>query len=170
VANQYYYPDINEGTNEARYGWLIPLLLKANRTCELLHKISPDNELGVTTYGGILDVKARIHDDSGQPALALATFRQAEEFFAAAERKGLVNAHGHDIWRKMISSAAFAYFSAHQLETAKRYFLRALAMPELGAIGGVNVMPCMARYHKERREWVEMTMCLQEALTLLPKF
>jgi len=144
-------------------------MLQANRACELLQNL-PDTAVRVTTYGAMLDVKIRIYDDLKQPALAIATFLQAEEFFAAAERKGLVNAHGHDIWRKMISSAAFAYFSAHQLETAKRYFLRALAMPELGAIGGVNVMPCMARYHKERREWVEMTMCLQEALTLLPKF
>jgi len=121
----------------------------------------PDGADHVTTYGAMLDVKFRIYDDLGQPALEVATFLQAEEDFAAAERKGLVNAHGHDIWREMISNAAFAYFSAHQLETAKRYFLRALAMPELDAIGRVTVIQGMARYHKERKEWVEMTMCLQ---------
>ena len=93
----------------------------------------------------MLDVKARLQEDLGQPALAIATFRQAEEFFVAAERKGLVNAHGHEIRKTMLYSTAEAYLTAHQLEPAKRYYLRALAMPDLGVLGRKAVLLGMAR-------------------------
>ena len=69
----------------------------------------------------------------------------------------------------MLNHSATVYLSVHQLESAKRCFFRVLAFPHQSAKDSVSALYGMARYHKERREWVELTECCKEALTLLPE-
>ena len=61
------------------------------------------------------------------------------------------------------------YLETHQLKAAKRYFLRSLFWPGLPVRARVDTLHGMARYHKERNEWVKMMQCLQEVRTLLPQ-
>lgn len=80
------------------------------------------------------------------------TLQEADEVYLAAERKGLVKAADQFFWRQVVGNMGLNYFASRQLEAAKRCLLY------------------IARYHKERREWVEMTNCSGEALALCPEF
>lgn len=62
--------------------------------------------------------------------------------------------------------------SSHQLEAAKRCFLRVLAWPTqytLSAVERMNALEGMALYCKERAEWAKMMEHCKESLTLLPE-
>ena len=56
----------------------------------------------------------------------------------------------------------------HQLESAKRCFLRILSWPRLSPpVNCVDALRGMARYHKVRMDWVSVSKCSKEAITLL---
>ena len=112
---------------------------------------------------GILHIKARIHTNLGQHIPAVATLRQADEIFAAADRKGLVNAAGQTIWRQIVGNVGSIYLDSHQTEAAKRCYLRILNWPRVTKADRLGALQGMARYHKERKEWAKMVTCCQEA-------
>ncbi len=62
------------------------------------------------------------------------------------------------------------YFASCQLEAAKRCFLRLLAWHRLSMDRRITALLYITRYHKERKEWVEVTNCSGEALALCPEF
>jgi len=149
-------------------------LIQANRAYELLqshpdhHPAGIDDVDFITEYGDFLLRKANIHQELGHHTLAVATYREAEEFLAAADRKGLINKDGNEIWIDVVFDLGFLYIHTHQLEAAKRYFSKVLALPGISSKDQLHALFGMARHHKERKEWVMMLRCLDEVLTLLP--
>ena len=84
-------------------------------------------------YGDFLLRKANIHQSLGQHTLAIATYREAEDFLAAADRKGVINKDGNEMWTGVIVSLGCLYISTHQLEAGKRCLSRVLASPGLSS-------------------------------------
>lgn len=82
----------------------------------------------------MLVLKGNIHNGLGQIPLAIAHYQQADGAFAAAEFKGLIKAFDFKDWRNSLCDMGFAYLASHQLEPAKRCFLRVLAWPRLSGI------------------------------------
>lgn len=76
--------------NEARYDRLGPFLIRTNRASQLL-QYHPNT----VPYARILYLKGQIHNELAEVSLAVSTFRQADELFAAAERDGLLNLANH---------------------------------------------------------------------------
>lgn len=105
----------------------------------------------------------------GHQTQALATYREAEDFLAAADRKELLTPPSQVIRREAIRELGYLYLETQQLEDAKRFFLRVLFWPGLPIQTRLNALPGMARYHKERNEWINMMQCLEEVRTLLPQ-
>ena len=72
------------------------------------------------------------------------------------------------MWKQAVINMGGVTLASHQLESAKSYYRRVLAWPGLGASARLTALEGMACYHKERKEWVEMTECCEKALALLP--
>ena len=99
----------------------------------------------------------------------MATHREADELFIAAERKGVLKAADYVHWNAVLGGIASINLGSNQSETAKQCYLSLLGQPRLNAIERINVLQGLAIYHKERKEWVNVSKCCEEALTLLPK-
>jgi len=97
----------------------------------------------------------------------VATYRQAEEHFAAADRKGLLKPAGHVHWRDANIDVAFVYIATHQLEAANRCLVRVLSWPSLLSLDRLTALLGMAAYHKARQKWVNMTEDLKATFPLI---
>ena len=172
MVNRAFYSAKSETTAEF-FDRVSALLPPSDHACEqLLHHLQLDTQVGfdlITQVGGALYVKARIHNQLGQHNLAVATFQRVDELFIAAERKGELHAFDHECLKEAVSRLGLVYLVTHQLEAAKRCFLRILAWPCLTAAERVRALEGMARYHKDRQEWVTMTEWCEEALLLVPE-
>jgi tetratricopeptide (TPR) repeat protein len=115
----------------------------------------------------MLVLKANIHKDLGQGKLAVAHLQQADEAFAAAERKGLLRAPDYEDWVTSLYDMGTAYLASHELEPAKRCFLRILASPRLSMAGRIIAIKGVSEYHRARKEWHKMMECCEEVLMLL---
>lgn len=81
----------------------------------------------------------------------------------AAQGKGLLNAADRIVWKNASTSLGDVALDSHNHETAKRCFLRILAWPGLGVVERVHGLYCMARFHMERKAWVKVVECCEEA-------
>lgn len=64
---------------------------------------------------------------------------------------------------------ANVFLDSHQLEEVRRCYMRLLDWPrKLAPAAHVNALHGMARYHKERKEWVEVIEFGEEALRFIP--
>ena len=125
---------------------------------------------GIGAYGAVTIVKGTMHINLGQNALAMDTFRQADEFFIEAESKGSVARQNRSWWKDIVAHLATTYFDSRQLEAAKQCYLRLLSWPGVSLPGElVNGLSGMACYHKERREGVKVTEYAQEGLAVIPE-
>ena len=103
--------------------------------------------------------------------MALAAYREVDEFFIAQHREGSVPADNQGIWKKVINDMGLTYLSMHQLEAAKRCFQNLLVWPG-GQMAGDRVAALiggMASYHRMRKDWVNLRECCEEALVLFPQ-
>ena len=112
------------------------------------------------------DGRKWIHQILGQHALALATFRKTDELLLAEKEKGWGENEGH---ADMLVEIGVLYLMLHQLEAAKSCFQRVLAKPGLTACDRMNALQGMARYHKERQDWVQVIELGKAALALVPR-
>ena len=146
-------------------------LLKNHLDSETYHAQNQDQieTFGCGIYESILYTKGRIHLCLGQQVLALGVLQEAQELFKAAEREGVLKEGGNMTWREVVANMGAIYFSLHQLEPAKRCFLKVIAWPGVTAGSRVMALHCMAQCHKERKAWAELTECCEEALALLPE-
>lgn len=151
---------------DAGYDTLNTILLQANRVNELLQH-HYDNAFDHMTR--TLLTKAQIHSHLGQQSLAMATFLKADELFNAAKQKGVLKAADYVHWNGVLGGIADIYLESNQLETAKQCYPSLLGHPRLTAIDRINALEGLALYHKERKEWVNVSKCCEEALTFLPK-
>ena len=71
-------------------------------------------------------------------------------------------------WENVVSELGLLYLNSSQLETAKRYLLRALAWPGLTGCNRRFSLLGMAPYYNERKEWDKVVQCCEEALTTIP--
>jgi tetratricopeptide (TPR) repeat protein len=69
----------------------------------------------------------------------------------------------------MLINLATVYSSVQRLESAKHCFLRILAFPNQSAKDRITALNGMARCHQERKDWVALTGCCEEALALIPE-
>ena len=58
------------------------------------------------------------------------------------------------------------YLDIHQLEAAKRCFLRVLEWPGVTVVERMLILFGLARYHRELKDWGSLIECCKEALTL----
>ena len=104
------------------------LLGQANRACELLQFHQDTDE-----YHLLLAVKADVHNQLGQYRMAEATYLQADEAYAKAERNGVLTAIGHSEWMMSLVQLGSLYLTSQQLESAKRcYLCQTLLPPDAG--------------------------------------
>lgn len=111
-------------TYDVRDDALNALLAQADRAVSLLQ-----NRPDTGQYRLILGVKGDTHKQLGQHNAAEATFRQADEAFAMAERNGTLTGQGYNNWLMSLIQLGNLYLSSQQRESAKRCFLRVLDMP-----------------------------------------
>lgn len=134
------------------------LLIQTNRACE------PDAT--VAAYCNMLRMKACLHTELGQHTQAMASLRQADEVFIYTDRKGLLQARDQYIWRQIFNAMGGVYLGAHQLESAKQCYIKVLAWPGISVVERMYAHFGLARYHKERKDWVSLIKSCEEALTL----
>jgi len=113
-------------------------------------------------------IKGRLHHELGQVTLALASFQQFDEACIAAERKGLLKPENVISWRYTSVHMGSMYLAMGQSEAAKRCFLRVLEWPRAWQTDRVNALHGLARYHKERKDWVKTIQCSEKALHFFP--
>jgi hypothetical protein len=86
------------------------------------------------------------------------------------DRKGLVKLADRSVWRTAVAQMGAVALDAHNLETAKRCVLRILAWSRLGVVERLQGLYCMARYHRECKDWIKVVQCCEEALGFSPQF
>ena len=85
--------------------------------------------------------------------MATAALRQTDELFAPVAARGELVPANQEYWRELTCREGSLYGAAHQLESAKRCFMRLLAWPGLSPKERMSALHGMALYHKERKEW-----------------
>lgn len=131
-----------------------PFLDKANRACELLQPHA-QTDAGFDYYLFVMRTKTKIQSALGQHKMAQATMRLVDEVFLAMAGKRVLKEVEHAEWRECIVDEGQHLLDSHQLEAAKRCFLRVLAWPyPPSAFDRVNILGGMAYYHQERKDWV----------------
>jgi tetratricopeptide (TPR) repeat protein len=120
-------------------------------------------------YRLILGVKGDIQTKLGQYKAAEATFRQADEAFAMAERNGTLTGQGYESWMLSLIHLGNLYLNSQQLESAKRCFLRVLDLPHQRARDRGGALQGLALYHKERKDWPAVIECCKQAFLLFPE-
>lgn len=148
---------------EERHDQATALLSQATRACELLER-HPDH----VEYARALSTKGKISNQLVYHSLAMSTFQLADDVYSIAFHKGLLRECDLGGCQIVVSEIGILYLNANQLESAKRFFLRALSFPDLGAEGRRYVLHGMARYHNERKEWDKVVECCEKALSLVP--
>jgi len=106
-------------TYDDRYSRFNALLVQVNWVLELLQFHPDADDLRL-----LLAVKGEVHRQLGQHKLAVATYQQADDAFTKAERIGSLTVTGNNNWMLMLNDLGTLYLSVHQLEFAKRCFLR----------------------------------------------
>jgi len=104
---------------EVHYEEVKALLVQANRALDHL-KHHTDNQF----YRATFQTKADLHGSIGEYNMAITLLRQTDELYLAAERNGSIDKLGHDLWASALASLGFHCLESHQLEAAKRCFLR----------------------------------------------
>ncbi len=89
--------------------------------------------------------KARIFVALGQPAMAIATYRQLNEAFLAMAGKRVLEAAEDDTWRETILQEGMITLDTH-LEGARRCFLRVMAWPRPPFVDRVNILGVLSRH------------------------
>jgi len=154
---------LQERSNEAHYDRLGPFLVQANRASELL-KHHPNPAL----HARFLFLKGQIHNELAEVTLAVATFRRADEIFAAAEHNGLLELGENIEWRDLIKNWGDACLRSYQFEAAKGCFLRILAWPRpLPPRYRVSAFQHMANYYHTRKDWANTIKFCEEPLRLI---
>lgn len=148
-----------------KYDYFNEMLNRSNRMSPIIHHLS-----NTLCHPRLLLIKANLQTRLGQHALALASLQEADHLFVAAEGKGLVNAEANGFWSHLVHRLGFAYLTLHQLEAAKRCFLRILDWPRrISAAVRLDALRGMACYFYERKEWIQMASHCEGALKLLPE-
>jgi len=99
-----------------------------------------------------------MHCEMRQQNFALAIYLQTEDLFGAAERKGLLNAAEQRLYPDVVAQLGYLHMDAHQLESAKRCFLRILSWPRLSPpLNRMDALRGTARYRKVRKDWVNVS-------------
>ena len=96
----------------------------------------------------------------------MATLCHAADVYLSAQRKGWLKAVDQFYWRQIFDAMGGIYLDTHQLEAAKRCFLRDLEWPGVSVVERMFALFGLARYHRERKDWGSLIECCNEALTL----
>lgn len=99
----------------------------------------------------------------------MATGRLVDELYVMGDSKDLIKAADYTKWRDSVQQVGDVLLNSHQLEEARRCYMRLLDWPrKLSAFASVNALHGMARYHKVRKEWVKVIEYSKEALRFIP--